>query len=186
MTQPRTRGQTRALAAQRQQAAAAVLTADARNRALRTFLQGLLLDVVVAVAVVVYTVVTTSGDSIAWGVLGAAVVKTLLTTVASYVMRAKLDPSGVPTPLPPADPGPPADETPELEQATVQTRTDDEPATEVHGLVAQPAEYPPTALIPMRRPYAGVVPQEDGVADHGEDGPRSEAARHARLNEPDV
>ena len=179
MTNPRTRSETRALVAQRQQAAATALTADARNRALRTFLQGLAWDVLVAVAVVVYTVVTTSGDRIAWGLLGASIVKTLLVTVASYVMRAKLDPSGMPTPLPPADPGPPADETPEL-APTVQARTD-EPAT-VQGLVAQD---PPTTLIPGRNRYL-LDPQQPDVADHADDGPRSEVQRQARLNEPDV
>lgn len=45
---------------------------------------------------------------------------------------------------------------------------------------------PQTNLIPGRIPYSGRAAQEDGVADHGEDGPRSEAARQARLNEPDV
>ena len=43
----------------------------------------------------------------AWTVVGLAVAKSVLTAGASWVMRAKLDPSGIPTPLPPADPGEP-------------------------------------------------------------------------------
>lgn len=130
--------------------------ADARNRALRTFLQGLGIDLLAAVAVTVYTVVSTGPNVVAWSVLGAAVCKTLLTSGASYVMRLKLDPLNppVPTPLPPADPGPPA-ETPVPQ-----------------GLMGHVGHR--------------VVPQEPGVADHGEEGPRSEAARHAALNEPDT
>lgn len=88
------------------------ITADARNRALRTFLQGLAFDVVAALAAVVVEVVTEAPAGIPWAVLGLSLVKTLIVTAAAYVMRAKLDPSSFPTPLPPADPGPPAEPEP--------------------------------------------------------------------------
>jgi len=64
-------------------------SADARNRALRTFLQGLVLDVLLAVALVVYTAV--SAGEVDWRLLAAALVRTVLQTAASYVMR-KLKP----------------------------------------------------------------------------------------------
>lgn len=184
MTGHLTRAQARALVAQHERATS--LTVDARNRALRTFLQGLAWDLLTAVAVVVYTVAATGGDAIAWGVLGAAIVKTLLTTVASYVMRAKLDPSGIPTPLPPASAGPPADPIPAASRAELEQQpvVDDEPATDVQGFAAQHLG-PPTSLIPGRIPYGGFTPQQPDVADHADDGPRSEAARQARLNEPE-
>ena len=41
----------------------------------------------------------------AWAAVGVTLAKTALTTAASWVMRAKLDASALPTPLPPADPG---------------------------------------------------------------------------------
>ena len=47
----------------------------------------------------------------AWTAVGVTLAKTALTAAASWVMRAKLDASSVPTPLPPADPGEPDDDT---------------------------------------------------------------------------
>jgi hypothetical protein len=47
----------------------------------------------------------TSGE--AWAVVAVTLAKTALTTAASWIMRAKLDGSVLPTPLPPADPGEP-------------------------------------------------------------------------------
>lgn len=87
------------------------LATDARNRATRTLLQGLATDVLVALAAVLLAWLPdadiTSGE--AWAVVGVTLAKTALTTVASWVMRAKLDGSSLPTPLPPADPGEPDD-----------------------------------------------------------------------------
>lgn len=83
--------------------------ADARNRALRTFLQGLGYAVLAAIVMVLLPVFTDAhgwGD-FQWKVLSFALVQAVGMTVLSYVMRKVLDPSGVPTPLPPADPGPP-------------------------------------------------------------------------------
>jgi len=91
--------------------APAVLSDDARNRALRTFLQGLAIDVAVAVAVLVHAV-STQNEPVVWQVAAASLARTVAQTIAAYVMRRWLDPSRFPTPLPPASPGPPAgDET---------------------------------------------------------------------------
>lgn len=59
---------------------------DARNRAARTFVQGLATDVVVAGALVV-TEVVGSGEDVDWRLLAAALVKTALMTGAAYVYR---------------------------------------------------------------------------------------------------
>lgn len=86
-----------------------VLAADARNRAARAFLQGLAIDVLTAVAAALLLWLPDADLSSrdAWVVLGTGLARTLLGTVASYLMRLKLDGSSVPTPLPPADPGEP-------------------------------------------------------------------------------
>ena len=95
-------------------AARHALKVDAKNRAWRTLLQGLATDVLVALAAALLAWLPdadiTSRE--AWTVIGVTLAKTALTTVASWVMRAKLDASGLPTPLPPADPGEPDDDTP--------------------------------------------------------------------------
>ncbi len=61
---------------------------DAKNRAMRTLVQGLLLDVMLASAGTAYVVLT--GDKFGWVMLATAVGKTALTTVVSYVMRLKM------------------------------------------------------------------------------------------------
>lgn len=91
-----------------------LLTIDARNRAVRSFLQGLGFAVLTAVVMVLYPVFTSAhgwGD-FDWSLLAFSLVQAVGTAVLSYLMRKVLDPSGIPTPLPPADPGPPADTTP--------------------------------------------------------------------------
>lgn len=94
-------------------AARHALKVDARNRAWRTLLQGLATDVLVALAAALLAWLPdadiTSRE--AWTAIGVTLAKTALTTAASWVMRAKLDASSVPTPLPPADPGEPDDDT---------------------------------------------------------------------------
>lgn len=85
------------------------LTNDARNRALRTFLQGLGTDVAAALILLLLPAFTNAngwGD-FEWQVLGFLVVKTVAVTALSYVMRQYLDGSAIPTPLPPANPGEP-------------------------------------------------------------------------------
>jgi hypothetical protein len=86
------------------------LERDARNRAVRTFLQGLALDVGVAVALVVYDV--TNDDQPDYRLMLATIGKTVLMTAAAFVMRLKLDPSRIPTPLPPDPPGEPDEDQP--------------------------------------------------------------------------
>ena len=90
---------------------ATALQQDAANRAWRSFLQGLGIDVLVALALVVYTVLDSAASwtALEWNIIGFTLLKTVLITAASYVMRRFMDPSKVPTPLPPATPGPPAD-----------------------------------------------------------------------------
>lgn len=84
------------------------LAADAKNRAFRTFLQGIGIDVAVAVAaaLLVWLPDADISKKEAWIVLGTSAAKTVLQAIAAYVMRAKLDGIGV-TPLPPANPGEP-------------------------------------------------------------------------------
>lgn len=88
----------------------AQLERDARNRALRTFLAGLAIDLAVAVALLVQDSVQEPNAD--WRVLGASLVRTVLQTTAAYVLRRFIDPSRVPTPLPPNPPGEPDDDQP--------------------------------------------------------------------------
>lgn len=70
-------------------------TTDARERSVRTFVQGLVVDVVLAIAAVLLVWLPDADLSAreAWLVLGTSLVKSVLTAVASYVMRIKLAPS---------------------------------------------------------------------------------------------
>jgi len=87
------------------------LIADAKNRALRTFLAAIGVDVGMAVALFVYdTLNDASGwGSFDWYVLSFLFVKTLLVSAASYILRRRIDGSAVPTPLPPAPQPAPAE-----------------------------------------------------------------------------
>lgn len=87
------------------------LQVDAKNRATRAFVQGLAIDVLVALAVVVWTYLNSvdGWGAIQWSVLAFTLFKTLCQTAASYLMRRFLDNSKVPTPLPPAPAVQPAD-----------------------------------------------------------------------------
>lgn len=86
---------------------------DARNRALRTFLQGLAIDVLVAVATLLITVFATASSwgELQWAVIGFSLLKTVLMAIASFIMRRFLDRPGS-IALPPDPPGLPADFTP--------------------------------------------------------------------------
>ena len=71
--------------------------ADARQRSLRTLAQGLAIDVAVAVGTAATATLATMNDNdllagAAWVALGASVVKSGLTAVASYASRLKLPP----------------------------------------------------------------------------------------------
>lgn len=59
--------------------------ADARNRAARTFVQGLATDVAIAGALVITEAL--SSDDVDWRLLGLTLAKTVLMTGASYVYR---------------------------------------------------------------------------------------------------
>jgi len=83
-----------------------LLTNDAKNRALRTFLQGLGLDILVAVAITVYQIAS-NPKPVVWALVGASLLRTVAQSAASYVMRRFLDSSKIPTPLPPDPPGEP-------------------------------------------------------------------------------
>lgn len=85
---------------------AQVLARDARNRALRSFLQGLGIDLLVAVAVVVQGVASSS-DPIHWRIVAASLARSVAQAAAAFVMRRFLDRSRIPTPLPPDPPGEP-------------------------------------------------------------------------------
>lgn len=86
----------------------AVLARDARNRALRSFLQGLAIDVAVAVCALILTLTSGAQAWQGWTAVGLSLARTVLQAGASYVMRRYIDASRVPTPLPPDVPVEPA------------------------------------------------------------------------------
>lgn len=68
--------------------------ADAANRGWRTLVQGVAIDVAIAVAAVLLLWLPDADLSSreAWLVLGTSVAKSVLTAIASYVMRLKVAP----------------------------------------------------------------------------------------------
>lgn len=68
--------------------------ADAASRSRRTFVQGLAVDVVIAIATALLLWLPDADLSSrdAWFVLGTALAKSVLTAAASYVMRLKVAP----------------------------------------------------------------------------------------------
>ena len=97
------------------------LNADAKNRAVRTFLQGLAIDLGVAVAALILANVDTITNREGLTLFGITLAKTVVTTVASYVMRRFVDGSPVPTPLPPAPVPEPNDDEPMMPVSEVHT-----------------------------------------------------------------
>ena len=89
--------------------ATAILKADASNRALRTFLQGLAYVVLFAVGLVLYNAFSTATrwSDFDWSALLFAAVQAAVMAGFAYLMRSRLDASSVPTPLPPEYPGEP-------------------------------------------------------------------------------
>lgn len=82
----------------------ALVRADARQRSFRTLLQGLAIDVLVAVGTTVLLVLGTLDDSElltagAWIVIATSVGKSVLTAVASFLARLAVPPSTPPEPL---------------------------------------------------------------------------------------
>lgn len=86
-----------------------LLRADAGNRALRVFLVGFVIDVLTAVALVLFDAL--DEDDVDYRILPALLAKTAASSAGAYLLRRRLDPSSFPTPLPPEDPGRPADDT---------------------------------------------------------------------------
>jgi phosphoglycerol transferase MdoB-like AlkP superfamily enzyme len=88
-----------------------LLTADAKNRAIRTLVQNLGVDVVVALVAVLLPVFqdANSFGDFEWAIIGFSLVKTFALTVFAFIMRRFLDASALPTPVPPEYPGEPAD-----------------------------------------------------------------------------
>lgn len=95
MTEPRHRAEgnpvtenVRAMMAER------AIKADATQRGKRTLIQGLALDVALAIAaaLLVWLPDADLSSREAWIILGTALGKTVLTAVASYVMRLKVAP----------------------------------------------------------------------------------------------
>ena len=71
-----------------------VKKADAKNRALRTFIQGLGIDILVALVVLITPILIGANgweDFAEWKIILFSVVKTVLTTAASYIMRRFVD-----------------------------------------------------------------------------------------------
>jgi len=91
-----------------------LLVADAKNRSLRSFIQGIGFDILAAIALVLFNALSDANDwsQLDWTVIGFLLVKSVGVAAASYVMRATLDGSSIPTPLPPepvAEPAEPAE-----------------------------------------------------------------------------
>ena len=91
----------------------ASLAQDATNRAVRSFVQGLAIDLAVAVAALVLANADSITDRQGLVLFSIALAKTCAQTVASFVMRRFADASPVPTPLPPAPVPAPNDDQPE-------------------------------------------------------------------------
>ena len=88
----------------------ALLARQARRNALRTFLQGLGLDVLIAVAILVAQLVSAPLEAWqGWAAVGIAFARTVAGAAASYVMRRFVDGSRIPTPLPIAPEAAPAE-----------------------------------------------------------------------------
>jgi hypothetical protein len=80
------------------------LVQDAQNRAWRAFVQGLGIDLLTAVAIVVAQVVAQPLEAWqGWLAVGVSLARSVAGAAASYVMRRFLDRSKIPTPLPPGD-----------------------------------------------------------------------------------
>lgn len=92
-----------------QEEKAELVQADAQNRAWRTFLQGLGIDVLVAVALTISAILVSADGwgALEWAAISFSFVKSILQAFAAYVMRRFLDKTrAVPDKLtPPAESG---------------------------------------------------------------------------------
>jgi len=69
--------------------------ADAKSRSARTFFQGLAIDIFYALVALLLSVLHEGGvlNKVGWAILIALVIKTLIQTVISYIMRMKITPT---------------------------------------------------------------------------------------------
>lgn len=77
------------------------LKKDAKNRALRTWLQGLVVTLFTAVAPIIHQAVSGGVENASWKLLGFAVLNAALLALLAYVHRTLIDPSGLPSASPP-------------------------------------------------------------------------------------
>lgn len=75
----------------------AMIKKDAQNRALRTFLSNLGIDLGISVAAVIGTVIFTMDitSKEAWVALGLLVAKTVISAPVSYILRLKKSPAAL-------------------------------------------------------------------------------------------
>lgn len=83
---------------------ATTLTKDANNRAVRTFITGLAIDIAVGVALVLaaYFGSANNWGDLEWAILAFSLAKSVVQAVCSFILRRFVDGSRVPTPLPPS------------------------------------------------------------------------------------
>ena len=81
--------------------------ADAKNRTVRTFIQGLLIDIAVGLAALVLAQLGDVNDKAALIAFGVSAAKTVVQSAAAYVMRMFVD-TKLRRVLPPQPPGEPA------------------------------------------------------------------------------
>lgn len=86
-------------------------THDAANRTWRTVLQGAVVVGTIAAATALLEWLE-AGD-FSWRTLGVSAGTAALMAVLAFLHRTVLDPSGLPSALPPANPGPPAEPSPD-------------------------------------------------------------------------
>lgn len=86
-------------------AAPARLAADAKNRTLRTVIQGG--AAVVTIALIGAVLDWLASGELTYRTLGVSAGTAALTALYSYLHRTVLDPSPIPSALPPSDPGEP-------------------------------------------------------------------------------
>lgn len=71
-----------------------LVIADAKNRSWRTFVQGLAIDVVIALIALAGTLTHVEGlNQLGWITIAALVVKTLIQAAMAYVMRIRISPT---------------------------------------------------------------------------------------------
>lgn len=84
------------------------LTADAANRAIRTVIQAVLVEVGYLVIPEINRMLQDEATIWDWNAV-QSLIRVAAFGALSYIMRRYLDPSPIPTPLPPSDPGVPAE-----------------------------------------------------------------------------